>query len=187
MDTDNFKAEENLEEIVCRAQKDDLSAQECLVKKYQARIAGFVYSMLGNEENMEDVVQIVFIKMLKTISSLRKRDQFQSWLFRIARNTCLDHLRAKKWKQLFVRFASYHEEIPVQPARQFSDDVEWLLNELQTLPPNQREVMVLMQDDSLSYQDMANVLGCSLESVKSRIFRARSALNERRKNYAKSE
>lgn len=187
MEEDSFKREEDLEEIIRRAQEGDMLAQELLVRRFQARIAGFVYSMLGDRNSVEDIMQVIFIKMLKALPSLKKRNTFQSWLFRIARNSCLDHLRMSKWKQLLTRFTDAHEEIPAKSTQPFSETVEWLLHEIRSLPPYQREVAVLMQNDSLSYQEMAAVLGCSVESVKSRIFRTRQTLNERREQYANSK
>lgn len=179
--------EENLAEIVKNSQSNDLKAQELLVKSYQARVAGFIFSMLGNQDGIEDITQIIFIKALKRISSLKDVNQFQSWLFKIARNTCLDHIRARRWKRLFVSFGKDHEQIPARSNLQFTEQYEWFLKELQTLPENQREIIGLIQDDALSYQEMASILGCTVESVKSRIFRARSALNERRKKYEHSK
>jgi RNA polymerase sigma-70 factor, ECF subfamily len=182
----DIATEEDLEGIIRRSQQHDLQAQELLIKHYQSRVAGFVFSMTGRQECIEDLTQTVFIKMLKALPSLKQIERFQSWLFRIARNTCLDHLRLQRWTQVFIRFTSDHEKIPAASTQQFSEDMGWLARELQDLPPNQREVIVLMQNDALSYQEMADILHCSIESVKSRIFRARAALNERRKKYERS-
>lgn len=172
--------------MIRRSQRNDLEAQEWIIKRYQSRVAGFVFSMTGRQDNIEDLTQTVFIKMLKALPSLKQIERFQSWLFRIARNACLDHLRLQRWTQLFTRFTRDHEQIPAASTQQFSDDIGWLAHELQALPPHQREVIVLMQNDALSYQEMADILHCSVESVKSRIFRARSTLNERRKKYERS-
>ena len=86
-------AELELCELVNHARAGDMRAQSDLVRRYQVRLAGFVRPILGRGEAVEDAVQIVLIKMVRRLHALRDPAVFESWLFTLARNTALDHLR----------------------------------------------------------------------------------------------
>jgi RNA polymerase sigma-70 factor (ECF subfamily) len=101
-----------LDEKVRRAQRGDEGALRDLIVGYQHRIAGFTYAITGRSDSVEDIVQMVFIKMARAISRLKAPEQFESWLFRLARNTCIDHLRRQKLRRIFTPFAPEHENVP---------------------------------------------------------------------------
>jgi RNA polymerase sigma-70 factor (ECF subfamily) len=162
------------------AQTGDLGAQEELVQAYQSRVAGFVYTFLGSSESVEDLAQQIFVRALVALPGIRNLDQVEAWLFRIARNACLSHLRKQKWRRLFVPYESeYHEPIAEIPVDR-SEDLAWLRRAVLQLPPSQRELVALLQDADLSYEELARITGRSLSSVKSLLFRARETLKNRR-------
>ena len=85
-----------LADLVRRAQKGDENAQRDIIVAYQHRVAGFVYAMTNRSDYVEDLSQQIFIKMVRAIDRLQAPAQFESWLFRLARNTCIDQLRRQK-------------------------------------------------------------------------------------------
>ena len=104
-----------LGELVRQAQQGDEVAQRTLIISYQRRIAGFVYAIVGRGDAVEDLAQLVFIKMFRAIGRLHDAAQFEAWLFRLARNTCIDHLRRQKLRRIFTPFSAEHENI-AEPA-----------------------------------------------------------------------
>lgn len=169
--------EPDLAVLVRQAQGGDLPAQEELVRRYQARVAGFVYSLVGQPSAVEDLAQTVFIRMVLGLPKLRDPGQFTPWLFRLARNACFDHLRRQRWRRLFVAWLPEHDTLPA-PAPGGSP--EWLRDALQELPAAQREVIALVGEGGLSYEEVARACGRSVASVKSLLFRARETLKQRR-------
>src|SRR5208337_3754557 len=81
-----------------RARAGDHAAIRELIELYQGRVGRFVLSMLGNDPDWEDVAQVTFVKMMLGIERLQSTEIFQSWLFKIARNSSLDHLRRRRWR-----------------------------------------------------------------------------------------
>ena len=108
MDT---SASTQLAALVRRAQKGDEDAQRELIVSYQHRVAGFVYAMTGRGDYVEDLAQQVFIKMIRAIDRLQAPAQFESWLFRLARNTCIDQLRRQKLRRIFLPFGAALQRI----------------------------------------------------------------------------
>src|ERR1035438_984788 len=92
-----------LGERVRRAQRGDQPAMRELIVSYQRRVAGFVYPVTGRSDSVEDIAQVVFIKMARSVARLKAPEQFEPWLFRLARNTCIDHLRRQKLRRIFLR------------------------------------------------------------------------------------
>ena len=95
-------ADRELWELVRRARSDDMAAQSDLVRRYQSRIAGYVRPMLSAGDGVEDVVQNVFVKMVRRLGALRDPAVFESWLFTLARNTALDSLRRARCRPVTV-------------------------------------------------------------------------------------
>lgn len=159
--------------------KGDLAAQDSLIREYQDRMAAFVLALTGKSAGVEDLTQIIFLKMLLKLPQLREVEKFEAWLFHLARNACRDHFRREKWRRFFVPFApeSGIEEVAA-PIQAKGPDVEEFLAALQTLPPSQRELMVLLQEQEWSYSELAEITGSTISSVKSRLFRARTELKK---------
>ncbi len=163
------------------ARKGNSPAQEKIILCYQKRVAGFIYSMIGRSEELEDLTQNVFVKMILRLGTLRCPEQFESWLFRLACNACMDFLRKEKLKRIFTRFLPEHKEIS-ETEDSLSEEAEWLINALQKLPAGQRELIALVRDRDYSYEELAEITGSTLSSVKSRLFRAKQTLLERREH-----
>jgi RNA polymerase sigma-70 factor (ECF subfamily) len=166
-----------LVELVRRAQTGDERAQRDLILAYQRRIAGFVYAMTGWSDSVEDISQQVFIKMIRAINRLNAPAQFESWLFRLARNTCIDHLRRQKLRRIFLPFAPEHENVPEPEGAVDTEELDALRHALDQLRPQDRALLALVQEGR-SHAEIAETLGSSVAAVKARLHRAREALRE---------
>ncbi|HWA85477.1 MAG TPA: RNA polymerase sigma factor [Opitutus sp.] len=164
-------------QLVRRAQKGDEAAQRTLVVNYQRRIAGFIYAITGRGDAVEDLAQQVFIKMIRALGRLQEVSQFEAWLFRLARNTCIDHLRRQKLRRIFTPFAAEHENIPEPPGAVGSEELDALRHALQQLPAKDRALLALAQEGR-SQVEMAEATGTTVMAVKARLHRAREKLRQ---------
>ncbi len=166
----------DLADTVERARAGDHAAIRTLIELYQGRVGRFVLSMLGDDSEWEDVAQATFVKMMLGIERLQSADFFESWLFRIARNSSLDHLRRRSWRRILIPWEPRHGEVAA-PARGIEDGrLAQVERALTRLPVDQRELILLMRENDWSYGDLARITGVSATAVKSRLFRARSRL-----------
>jgi RNA polymerase sigma-70 factor (ECF subfamily) len=168
--------------LVAKGKNGDTSAMETLIERYQARVAGFVFACVSDGQAVEDLCQTIFYKMLLGLPRLETVGKFESWLFRIARNACFDHLRRRRlraiflpWKDADDRFESTPDHM-LDPAADRRADT--LRRALMKLPKKQRELVTLLQDDRLSYEKLAEITNSSVGSVKARLFRARRQLRK---------
>ena len=166
-----------LTDLVRRAQKGDDDAQRELIVSYQRRVAGFVYAMTGRSDYVEDLAQQVFIKMIRALDRLQAPAQFESWLFRLARNTCIDQLRRQKLRRIFLPFGEEHENIPEPAGAVDTEELDALRHALEQLRPQDRALLALVQEGR-SHAEIAETLSTSVAAVKARLHRAREHLRE---------
>ncbi len=175
-------------ELVKRVQQGDKKAFDMLVLKYQLRVSKLVSRFLRNQSDVPDVVQEAFIKAYRALPNFRGDSAFYTWLYRIAINTAKNHLVAQSRK-------SPANSIDVQDAEDYgasewlkefaSPEREALASELETtihramgeLPSDLREAITLREIEGLSYEEIASVMDCPIGTVRSRIFRAREAID----------
>lgn len=167
--------------LVARSKSGDADAMEFLIKRYQSRVAGFVFVSVGDGQAVEDLCQTIFYKMLLGLRRLRDDEKFEPWLFRIARNACFDYLRRRRLRRIFVPWQMEDNEMCVtessaDPTNAFRLDA--FRRALAMLPQKQRELVALLQDDQLTYEQLASITNSSVSSVKSRLFRARRRLRK---------
>lgn len=151
-----------------------------LVRKYQDRVLNIVYSLIGKDRESEDIMQEVFLKVYHSLSSFKQRSQFSTWLYRIVVNTAYDFLRKRK------NFVS--DEVAMEKSATIYDspadallkkEKEAILEKvLANIPLKYRTALVLKDIEGLSYSQISEVLGCSIGTVESRIYRARQFLKE---------
>ncbi|MBI5382240.1 MAG: sigma-70 family RNA polymerase sigma factor [Opitutae bacterium] len=166
-----------LPELVRRAQAGNMSAQNALIVAYQARLAGFVYAMLGRAAPVDDLCQDVLIKMLKGLPRLLDPALFEPWLFRLARNACIDHTRRERWRRMFTFFDPATDDPPVFVDTDKRERIEALLALLQRLPARDR-TLLLMAQEGLSLAEMARATGTTTTTIKTRLHRARERLRD---------
>ena len=177
------------QQLVQRSQRGDLRAFDLLVLKYQARIAALVSRYVSDAGEVEDVTQEAFIKAYRALGKFRGDSAFYTWLYRIAANAAKNHLVAKGRRpgaDATIEDAEGFDEggllsesaspEALAMGEELAEVVESALNEL---PDELKAALILREFDGLSYDDIADVLGCPVGTVRSRIFRAREAIDQR--------
>ena len=185
--------------LMLRVKRGDRQAFEELVNKYKQPVTNVIYRTLGDATEAEDLAQNVFLQVYKSADRYRVAAKFTTWLFTIARNLCLNEIRRRSRHRAESLDAS-HPENEDQPLHQFEDaktfgppdallqgELEQKIQQaLSELPESQRMAIVLCRQDELSYEDIANVLGCSLSATKSLIHRGRESLKQKLKPYLRT-
>jgi RNA polymerase sigma-70 factor, ECF subfamily len=170
----------------------DTTAFEQLIERHQTLVAGTVARMLGSNSDVEDIAQQVFIRVWKSAGRYVARAKFTTWLLKITRNLVFNEMRrAKRHPHLPVQIEPEAEEMPLKDEAMATPDATLLQAELQAeiekaimlLPDTQRMALVLRRYEELSYEEIADVLDLSVPAVKSLLFRARTELRERLKDY----
>ncbi len=171
----------------------DRKAFEELVRRYQRQVANIVYLTLGSREEVQDIAQEVFVRVFRSIDKFEFDASFFSWIYRITVNLCIDELRRKKIKRTLsldfltegaLETEKKSKEVTLASDGVFSDEKrEIILDALQRISEEHRQVIILREYEELSYAEIASYLGISIQAVKSRIFRAREDLRELLKDY----
>lgn len=168
---------ELLAKCVRTAQEGDEAAQRELVIAYQKRVAAFIYTIMAPSNDVEDLCQAVFIKMLRSLGSLRHPEQFESWLFRMAKHACLDQLRRRKTRSFLTAFLPQHADVPEPSGAIDAEELDALRYALAQLSPRERILLALVQEGR-SAEEIGQLLSINEAAVKARIHRARQHLRE---------
>jgi RNA polymerase sigma-70 factor (ECF subfamily) len=186
--------------LMLRVQEGDRAAFEALVEKYQQPVMNLVYRMLGDLHEAEDLCQNVFVQVYKSAGRYRVTARFSTWLFTIARNLCLNELRRRSRHPAESLDAGPAEQEDYSLHHQIQDatttappeaclhaELEQRIQQaLADLPENQRTAILLCRQEELSYEDIAQILHCSVSATKSLIHRARQTLRQRLKPYLRT-
>lgn len=165
-------------ELVRRAQGGELDAFEELVRKHQGPLYGYVYRMLGNPDEAEELVQVALVQAWKHITGFRGGSSFKTWLYRIATNRCINKVtRRKPTVELPETLVGPESEEPEQTfqSRKRAEAVRQALDEL---PADQRAALVMATWDDMSYKEIGRAMGRSSRAVDSLLFRARQNLKK---------
>lgn len=179
-------------ELVERVQNGDLDSFEALVRRYQHRVYGHVSRMIGAGEDAADLTQEVFVKVYQSLGRFRGQASFQTWLYRVTANLCVDrHRRSKRGPQVTRSLEATREtddgeletELPdwdENPERQaMSVELQQQVRAaILQLTDKLRAVIVMHDLEGLSYEEIAMALEIPLGTVKSRLFNARAALKD---------
>jgi RNA polymerase sigma-70 factor (ECF subfamily) len=159
-------------ELMERVRNGDLDQLSHLFERHHRRLYSFCVRLTGRRELSEDLVQEVFLRILKYRHTFRGNGEFVIWMYSIARNTLLD----RRWRQESVRTDQEAEPASTDPIaleivehQQTRDLLELALSRLAI---EKREVLILSRYEGLRYEEIAGLLGCSVEAVKSRVYRA---------------
>ena len=175
------------DKLVKRAKKGDSRAFDLLVLKYQGRVAQLVYRYLNNAAEVEDVTQEAFIKAYRALPNFRGDSAFYTWLYRIAANAAKNHLVALGRRPTSDMALDDSEVFDVPGRlkdRESPDEVvmgqqleAFISRSIEELPVDLRAALILRELEGLSYEEIAEVLECPIGTVRSRIFRAREAID----------
>jgi len=180
------------EVLVQKSKNGDLEAFDQLVLRYESKVFNLAYRFMGNYADASDLAQETFIRLYQSLVSFRGDSSFSTWLFRVAANACRDELRKRQRR----KNVSMDEMVALSPANVPVADNAYSPEEtvqrhevqrqvqecLKQLSDDHRLILVMREIQDLSYEEIAEVLQCSLGTVKSRINRARNALKERMTN-----
>lgn len=175
-------------ELVKQAQKGDIKAFELLVQRYQQKVGGVISKLIKDYHEIQDITQDVFIKVYKALPKFRGDSAFYTWIYRIAINTAKNHLVAKGRriqnsdiepseaesysggyeKQNFDTPDAEYERQEIEQALQVS---------IKGLPEDLKQAIILREVDGLSYEEISEKMECPIGTVRSRIFRARDAID----------
>src|SRR5215472_6530951 len=147
-----------------------------LFDRYQAPLLNFYSKLTGNRTLSEDLVQEVFLRILKYRQSYQPGTHFRAWIYQIARNARVDHFR-KFPPQTMLEPEMLPPVVPRDSA-QANQEVELLQRALMMLPEDKREILLLCRFQELKYEEIAELLGCELNTVRTRIHRALQELRK---------
>src|SRR3972149_7326018 len=176
-------------QLVARVQKGEKAAFNLLVLKYQSRIVNLVSRFVRNQADALDVTQEAFIKAYRALPNFRGESAFYTWLYRIAVNTAKNFLavqtrRSSDYEQEYSEIEQFEGN---EALKEHSTPEHLLMTEeiqatvipaIENLPDDLRTAITLREIDGLSYEEIAGVMDCPIGTVRSRIFRAREAVDQ---------
>jgi RNA polymerase sigma-70 factor (ECF subfamily) len=163
----------------------DVDFLRALVGQYQYRLVRYFIYLLGKRDPVDDLVQETWLRVLERGRSYDGRSRFEPWLFTIARNLAIDHMRKRRVLSIDSNDSPEQELEALTPVSNApspfeqaarTEDARRLAHSLQMLEPIYREALVLRFQEDLSLQEMAGVIGASVSTVSSRIYRGLAAL-----------
>jgi RNA polymerase sigma-70 factor (ECF subfamily) len=184
-----MRTDEELMELYRKGNRD---AFEELFARYQAKVIHFAYRMTGDQARAEEAAQETFLRIARAAFTWQPKAKFTTWMYTIARRTTLNFLRDEKDDGEKVPIGPGEENDDGSPALQLPgpnamtpDEMAWsaqiqerFVEALQRLPESYRSAFILNRGEGLPYEEVAAVLGITVQAVKSRIFRAREMLME---------
>ncbi len=177
-------------ECVRRAQKGDVRAYEDLVRQHQQRIFAVASGVLRRNEDLEDIVQQVLLKVYLSLKRFDLRSSFSTWLYKVTVNECLDYLRKKKVRKLVYEADMTEEQADqlniLEDAGQAQTinasrrvELQQLLDSLLAHLPQEEQLMLFLKEvEGLTVDEIGEVLDMNVNTVKVRMFRARGKLME---------
>jgi len=185
------------EELMARIAEGDDDAFELLVNRHQTSVLNLVYRFIGDRTQAKDLAQEVFIRVWQAVKTYKPEAKFTTWLYRITANLCLNELKSARRRKWFSFSRSDEDgghafEETLTDSAPSSEDLllekernRQISDALQSLPENQRMALVLKRYDDLSYQEIGQIIGCSVSAVESLLVRAKRTLQEKLKNFEK--
>ena len=174
-------------ELVASAARGLDGSFEELVNRYQRPISAFVYRMVGDYDAALDLTQEIFIKVYASLARYRPEFKFSTWIYKIAHNAAIDHLRrtSSRERSLSVGTETDDYDLPLEsegltPEQQSEREERRseIENVVRSLPTAYRELIVLRHSQDLTYEEIVEVTGLPLGTVKNRLFRAREMMRQ---------
>jgi RNA polymerase sigma-70 factor, ECF subfamily len=176
-------------QLIAECLRGNQAAFEVLVRRYEDRLFNTVFRLMGNNEDAQDVVQDSFINAYQSLHTFRRDSQFFTWLYRIAYNTAVSHKRKQKGTVSIDASRNGESGVGIDPldnseynqpgnALQKSEEERRIQKALNQLSPEHKVVLVYKDIDDLKYEEIADILGVPVGTVRSRLHRARLELRE---------
>lgn len=170
-------------ELMLKVKEGNLNAFEEIYRRYSKHVLNFAYRMLNDRNSAEEIMQEVFVKVYLKSKKYKPHAKFSTYLYRIVTNHCLNYIRdnQRSFKGNITEFNeqrtpySYSDEHPEEEVLE-RERSEFLKNALSELPANQRSAILLLTYNDMSYEEIAESIGCSVKAVKSLLHRARESL-----------
>jgi RNA polymerase sigma-70 factor (ECF subfamily) len=167
------------EELVSATQAGDREAFDVLVQRWDRKIQGAIYRVMGSDEDARELSQEAFFKAYRALDGFEQRARFSSWLYQIAINLCRDRLRRRKGRRMLslddVSDSEVGPLVSVGPnvteTIEQNDLARVVADAVAELPSQQREVIVLKEYEELTFAQIAEVLGLPTSTVKTRLYR----------------
>ncbi len=180
------------QKLVARVQKGDKSAFDLLVMKYQHKVAKLISRYVRDRAEAEDVTQEAFIKAYRAIGGFRGESAFYTWLYRIAVNTAKNYLDSQGRRppnsgieiedaEIFNGAEVLRDQSTPERSVLTDEIADTVYRAIETLPDDLRMAITLREIEGLSYEEIAQVMECPIGTVRSRIFRAREAIDKQLK------
>ena len=174
------------EELVEACLAGEESAFDVLLGRWEKRIRGAIYRLVGSDEEARDLCQEAFLKAYKSLRSFKREARFSSWLYQIALNLCRDRMRRRRGKTM-VSLDELEEggaAMPVAGPTAFDllqerDTSRLVAQAVESLPDEQREVIILKEYQGLTFLEIAQVLDVPISTVKTRLYRGLDQLRSR--------
>jgi RNA polymerase sigma-70 factor (family 1) len=176
------------QQLIIALKRGGQNAFRHIIESYQEGIIRVCRGFVGNTADAEDIAQEVFIQLYKSASGIRGDAKLSTWLYRVAVNKSLNHLRSSKPRNIFDQ-AKMNSRYNVRSDVGTDDSInesyhrEAIRQALEKLPDNQRTAFILQKYQDLSYEEISSVMKLSLSSIQSLIFRARKNLQDSLKDY----
>ena len=176
--------------LIKRAQSGDVAAFEALIEAYEQKVFHIAYRMAGNPDDAADMAQEILLKIFRNVGKFKGESKFSTWVYRVATNTCLDELKKAKRKAAYSLDEEFETEegqlgvevadtAPTPEQRVEGQEIRDAITEaISRLSEEHRQIIILRDINGLTYEEVADILDCSLGTVKSRISRAREQLRK---------
>ena len=172
-------------EMIKAILEGDQKAFKLLVDTYQLMVVNTCHAFVHDRNEAEDIAQDVFIQVFESLGKFRFESKLSTWLDRIAVNRSINHCKSPRGRAIKVDIESWKQqevaqsvEMPQQQILEEQEQIELLHKAIDKLPENQRTALILNKYEELSYKEIADVMGVSLSSVESLIFRAKNNLEK---------
>jgi len=178
---------------ISRCQQGDQDALKEIFDQYQKKVYGIAYGVVRHREEALDIVQEVFIKLFRSIKNFKGKSHFYTYLYRMTMNTAIDHTRKMKRQPPPNREEDGEFQISANPEerpdrvlahKELEEKVKWAMNQLS---PDQKAALVFREVEGLSYQEIAEAMGCSIGTVMSRLHYGRKRVQELLRDYVLGE
>jgi RNA polymerase sigma-70 factor (ECF subfamily) len=184
------------EDLMARVAEGDRCAFEALVERHQGAVLNLIHRFVGDRQKAEDLAQEVFIRVWQAAGRYKPVAKFDTWIYRITANLCVNELKSVRRRKLFF-FSSLRARGENPEENYFEQHAKWpqspeellitaetkrqVSSALHSLPVNQRLAVILKRYDDLSYEEIAQILGCTVSAVDSLLVRAKRNLQKKLK------